>query len=373
MGFQITKMEVIAAKMVLWYVGIQRQVTDLHPGGSVRTKYEAVAVTIEAMLFQIYVAIKKAIPTSIYQAFNFTLLPATKATGFVTFTAPVSVNDILILLGTQVATVSTPGLPEKMYTTSASAMIPSGETSVDVPVTSTVAGSIGNTGIGTITVLKSSVSGISTITNQASIANGLDVETESERKVRFGDFIVALRRGTAGAIEVGARTAALYDSNGVVTEQVRNSIVVEPGIPIGNIYCYIYNGIGGTSDALIARAQDVINGYKNITGKKIPGYKAAGIVCTVLAATEIPQDVTIAVISVSGTDTTALQTICVTAIDSYLRGLSIGDTCLYNDLIEIIMAIDGVYDCDLTTPSANVPTTNNQVITHLGTITVTVT
>lgn len=360
--------------MITWFAGIQRTITDFVIGGKTRSKLESVAVEMESQDFQIYRAIKKAIPVSIYQAFKFTLLAAVRASGLVTITAsPAPTQDILIPKGTQLATIGSNMVAEKIYATTADAIIPAGETSVSVQVACVTAGTIGNTGPNTIIVSKSTIAGVTGITNAAGLSNGAEIETEDARRVRFTQYISSLTRGIDAAIEYGARSAYLADITGAITEQVTAALVVGPPSDgaAGAFTCYIYNGSGGASSDLVAKTQQIIDGYTDPSGNKISGFKAAGIVATITAATTSALNVTASVVAAAGADKTAIQTQVEAAISSYIQSLGLGQEYIHNELIERVMAIPGVVDVTFTTPTANSTPTASQVII-LGSLTVTV-
>ena len=86
MGFEIIKAETRTASMIEWFTGICSAVTDFLPGSKIRSKFETIAVEMEAQDYAFYQALRKAIPISIYQAFDFKLQAAQKASGLVTFT-----------------------------------------------------------------------------------------------------------------------------------------------------------------------------------------------------------------------------------------------------------------------------------------------
>src|SRR3546814_4415210 len=52
------------------------------------------------------------------------------------------------------------------------------------------------------------------------------------------------------------------------------------------VECYVHNGVGNTSSALVNRARDVIYGYYDANGNAVPGWKAAGVKEEVYAAEE---------------------------------------------------------------------------------------
>jgi len=368
MSFKIEKAEAITAKMIGWYTGLQKKITDMVPGSITRTKFESLSYEIERLYYRTYVAIKKARATAVYRGFGFTLLSAVKAGGYVTFTADVAPGaDIPIAKGTQVATEATSTSEERVYETTADAVLQSGQTTVNVLVSCTVAGEFGNTGAGTIIVMKNTISGIDSVSNAASFDSGQEKETEDGRQARFKVWIASLSRGTDVAIETGAKTAALYDGSGQVTEQVKDSLVkFEVN---GVVSCYVFNGTGSTTVELVAEAQKIIDGYKDASNKRIEGYKSAGDVVTVYAATEIAQDVTAAVTVMSGYDAAEILTKVEQIVAAYIDSLGIEEKLILNELIERIMGISGVYNVSVTVPSADVTPNVNEVITP-GTITV---
>ncbi|MCK5607598.1 baseplate J/gp47 family protein [Candidatus Pacearchaeota archaeon] len=371
MSFRIKTAEEITAKMTIWYTGLQQKITDMVPGSVSRTKFESVAYELEAFYYQVYRAIKKAIATAIYRAFGFVANLALKASGSVTFTADIAPgSDIAIPKGTQVATVKTATDEERVYETMADATLLTGQTVVNVLVSCTVTGIFGNTGVSTVTVMKSTIPGIDSVSNAASFANGHEKETEEERRARFVSYIGALSRGTDVAIEFGAKTAALYDANGELTEQVKQA--EEVFVTNGLISCYIYNGTGGTTAALVTEAQKVINGYKEATGEKIEGYKSAGDVCIVYAAAEVAQAITASIVTLSGYDTDVIETKAEEVTDVYINSLGIGHEFVWSELVERLMGISGVYKVAMTVPASDVAANFNEVIVK-GTVSITVT
>ena len=135
MGFQIIKAETRYESMKSWFTGICTAITDWTVGSKLRTKFESVAVEMEAQDYAFEQTIRAAIPVSIYQTFGFPLLPATRATGSVVFTAnSAPVADINIPKGTLVATTATATTPEQIYEVSVDSTLLSGETTATAQV-----------------------------------------------------------------------------------------------------------------------------------------------------------------------------------------------------------------------------------------------
>jgi uncharacterized phage protein gp47/JayE len=341
-------------------------VTDLVVGSKLRTKFEALAVEMEEQDYQFYAAVKKAIPVAVYQAFSFALLPATKAAGAVVFTAnPGSGNDIVIPAGTRVATTGTTANPEKIYVTTDAGTILAGQATVSINAACTSAGTTGNTGAATITVIKTTIPGVTAVSNPVTFTNGTERETESSRRERFATYVLNLSRATDSAIEYGATTARL-SVGGVVTEQVVSAKTILTGQAIAD--CIIYNGVGTASEGLIAEAQKIIDGYTDDNGVKIAGYKAAGVVVTAVSATPVEQDVTIA--TTQAASASGVADAIEEAVLAYFSTLKVGDSLIWAELVQLAMAVDGVTNCEVSVPTVDVDVTDRQVLIP-GTITVT--
>lgn len=378
MSFQIIKAEDRVASMIDWFTGICSEITDFVVGSKIRTKFETIAVEMEAQDFAWYQALKKAIPIALYQAFDFGLRPAQKATGEVTFTlsAP-SANTTIIPIGTKVSTGVSATNTEIVFQTTAEAVIPAGNISVTTLVASIQTGSANNVAIDGITTLKDIISGAQiSVNNYLPIENGLDRETENERRLRFIEYVASLSRGTIKAVEFGAKTAFIADGQGQVVESVQDAVIYEPFLtdstkPVGVFECYIYNGSGNTTEELRLAAEDVINGHYDVSGNPVAGWKAAGVICNVLKATETAMAVTASLTLLPGYDAGELEAAVEEVSASYISGLGIGREFIYNELVERIMGIQGVYNVSITQPATDHTPSYNEVYIP-GTIAVTV-
>jgi uncharacterized phage protein gp47/JayE len=365
MAFEIIKAETIVARMIIWFGGVQNKIIDFLPGAKTRTKFEALAVEIEYQYTQFYGALKKAIATAIYTAFGFTLRPPVAASGYVTFNAAAPpTQDIPIVLGSQVSSAT------QTYVTTAAATLLSGETTVIIPVVCVTAGIVGNTDIGTINTLKTAISGVTSVANAAPLANGLDWETEDQRKNRFLKFIASLSRATDAANAYAATTARLIDGSGNITELVVDAIVVGPPVTDpGYFTVYIWNGIGNASNELCTEAKKIIDGYMDSDNLPVAGYKAAGDVSTVTTVTTLDGDVTMIVIpAATVVDETALRTLIQTTVATYIQGLGIGQAFSLNEMIRRVKNLPGVSDFTVSAHPTEVPTVGEIYVP--GTITV---
>lgn len=362
MAFQLKDFASITAGLLNVLRATTTKVTDYNRGSVVRTMLEASAAELEELYLQMYIGLKEAIPVSVFTTFGFDALAAESASGTVRFSTggPLATTAIIVPAGT---VVRVPGTSQS-YATQADATISVGSSYVDVLVAAETAGLAGNTTAGTVTELVSAVSGVTSVTNPAPFVNGRDAETDDERRIRFQGYIASLARGTKAAIEYGAKTATVTDSAGTITEYVAYANVVEPWVtdstqPISLVRCYIHNGASATSSALVTRAQQVIDGYYD-GATAVPGWKAAGVRVIVQAAADQSVDVTGAVTIETGYDGATVRAACVTAIQAYLQGLSVGEDVRLSELVAIIRRdVVGAYNVTLSAPTVDIAIANN--------------
>lgn len=368
MGFEIIKAEDRLTNILIWFAGLQAKITDFVVGGKTRTKLEAICVEMERQDFATEQLIRKAIPTSTYNTFNFPLNPALRSYGQVTFTAsPAPAQAFVIKAGSRVATSSS---TEITYETVADVTVQIGQTSITTDVICTTAGTNGNTGTSTVTEIKSSLPGITAVTNVAAIGGGSEVETESDRRARFNIYVGTLSRGTSSALTYGAMTAHLSDALGNPTESVISAKVTEPPLTgaAGTSSIYIYNGSTGATGALVTQCQKVIDGYYDANNEPIPGYKAAGVVVTVAAATTVPTICSMSISVMAGFSLSIVTAAAISAIETYFLGLGVGEQFVRHEIIQRVMSINGVYNLTMPFPDLDVTPLFNQVVTLETTI-----
>lgn len=354
MAFQIKNFVSVVAGMINFMRASQTKVTDFNVGSVARTMVEAPAIEIDELYQQMFIGLREAIPVSVYHSFGFNAFPAEAASGLVRFSAnSAPAANVLIPTGTLVRQPN----GKLKYATAVDGILLAGHTSVDLMVYCTTTGIATNVLANTLTELVNSVPGIDAVTNVNPLTTGRDAETEAERKLRFQGYVSTLSRGTNAAIIYGAKLAALKDGFGNVIEDVhfvstRETYLSDVTQPIGLVNCYIHNGGGGTSGALIAEVQKVIDGYYDPTGVAVPGWKAAGVVVNVIAATEYPLTVTGTVTVSPYYTASAVKAVCVTAVQDVLRALAIGEGISESQIIMAIMTVPGVIKVIISAPVA---------------------
>lgn len=381
MGYKIIRAEDRVASMIDWFTGICKTITDFVVGSKIRTKFETIAVEMEAQDYAWYQSLKKAIPIALYRAFDFELQPAQASLGSVIFSIPTPASaDITIPANTIVGTVASLSAGEVLFKTVVDAIISTGQTTTtDIPVQCMVAGVIGNVALGTITAIKSTVTGASSlaVNNASAVTGGSEREAEDERRLRFIEYVKTLSKGTPDAVVYGAKTAYLASTNGIITERVQSAVIYEPFLhsliePVGKFECYVYNGETGASDSLVAEAQKTIDGYRTTDNVLVPGWKAAGVICVVKKAVTTPVATTATITLLTGGDVVGTKTAAEAVIDGYIASLEIGEKLIFNVLVERIMGLPGVYNVAISAPNSDRTPAFNEVYTK-GTKTITVT
>lgn len=356
MAFQVKSALSITASMINRVRSVTRKLTDFNPGSKIRTLLEAVAQEIDELYQQLLIGIREAIGTSTYTTFDFPLLAATAATGLVRVTITPAAADITIAVGA----VLTRDDGAVTYTALASVTIAASSSYGDVPVAATVAGTLGNLAAGTGFSMTTPPAGFVSALALGDFVTGSAAETEALRKARFAAFIASLPRATVAALQYALlRKTFLTTPAGLVTERVATCSIVEPDltnplVPDRIVRAYIHNGTGGTTLDLVARANDIITGYTDTNGVKVPGYKAAGVPVVVVAATETTVAFTAALKAGAGYDPAALATEASAAVLAYNLGLEVGASFIRSEAIAIAMALPGVVNFTISAPSADV-------------------
>jgi hypothetical protein len=358
MAFQVKDFASIVISMINWMKGTQSTITDFNEGAIGRTIVEAPAMELDELYQQMLNGLIEAVQVATYNSFQFAALPANDAGGLVRVVITSSPSPQVIAAGT---TFSFPG-GSVSYTSQSDVTIPAGSTFGDVLVAANVAGSVGNLASVVAFTPVPAPNGFVSAANLSPFINGLDAETPAARQIRFNAFIASLPRGTPLAIQYGLTTTQIVDALGNVTEKVVSASVVEPyetdnTQPVGLVQCYIHNGVGNTSSALVTQAQKVVYGYTDANGNKVPGWKAAGVHVDIFAATEIPLNIAGAITPLPGFDLATLDTAANAAAAAYIVGIGIGQPFQVADLIAIIKSITGVDNfvpADVSVPVAPV-------------------
>lgn len=332
------------------------------------------AVLMEQIYADVSVQKDQAIEGALYSILGITNLPAAPASGPVTFSVPSAASSSITIpsgtvVGLQGLTVT--------YATTQDATIPSGSTSVTVPVVCTQAGSVGNVPAGSITAIVSPSSllqqGVS-VTNPYPLLNGRDAETDEQKAARAQQVLARLHRGDKEAVEFGALQAKVLDANGNVIEQAVKAQAVAGSTP-GTCVVYVYNGTpygsstGAASSALLQAVQNELNGYQDSQGNIHYGYLVAGQQATVQAATESQVNVTVTPVLQPGYTLSQVTSTIQANIQDYFNNLDIGDGVSLSAIAQACLQVPGVIDVTVNAPTT-APAATAGTLYMLGTVTV---
>lgn len=348
----------ITASMLGHARAVQRRISDWNVGSVARTMLEAPASEIDQLYQEMAQGLVEAIPTAVYRSFDFDLLDARHATGVLRFTARGGHNTpIVIPVGFLVSTAN-----GQRYQTAEAGSIPVGETMAEVLASALAPGAAGNVSAGAVTRVISSGAGLA-VTNPLAFENGRGKETESERKLRFVEFVRTLARGTTASLSYIAKLAALTDPRtGVAIERVVRAVVSET---TGHVDLFIHNGAGNTSAALVARTQQLVDGADGVSG-----YRPAGMRVDVVAMEEIPVAVAITAEVASTHRTEALRQAIIRSIEAAIRAVPSEGRLRPLDLINAALALDPVLGATIEAPTLTVQNPAGAVLVP-GSITVT--
>jgi len=113
-------------------------------------------------------------------------------------------------------------------------------------------------------------------------------------------------------------------------------------------------------DTFITEAQKVVDGDP-ADRANYPGYRAAGVLVAVKAPQILLQTVTANITFMSNFNPTTVKTSAVAAINRYLDSLRMGEDVIRHEVVQRIMAVPGVFDVQLSSPSGNVIVSDNQL------------
>jgi len=348
-GFQIRRWDQTTLDMISWLQAnpdtsdgvLPSLPTDLTIGSLERGHLEAVGLVLEEYDVRTASAIKWAVSESAFTAFGFSLLPAQAATGGVVFqcvTAPTTLA-VSIPAGTKLI-----GSDGSQYLTTADGSILVGTlASASVPVVATVPGVAGNVAAGVINQVGIPILGVDAVQNPSPLTGGSDAETPDARMNRFQGFISTLQRGTADALEFAAMSTGVVSSVKVVEPFAMAS--PPAGTPFAGLVWLVVD-IGSQVTTLPAGTLSALNnaifGYIDGTGRKIPGWKAAGIRVVIIPVTYVSVKVRASVtLSPTGASRWSdIQTALNAALAAYFATLQVTDAVSYANLLVALAAAD---------------------------------
>jgi uncharacterized phage protein gp47/JayE len=352
-------------------IGERTPLTNFNVGSVIRTLTEGIAEVVgelyafaSDMLKQGFLDTASGVWLDRKAAeYGVTRNPANETEGLVVFSRDVArATNIPIPAGSVVATPRDQSGLEYRYLTTEDAVLLADETSVTVQVLAEGAGSAWNVGAGSITRMKTYITGVDAVTNEADWIDVVGADVEDDE---------ALRRRCYLAWEELARggTAAAYVSWALSVTGV-TSAFVDDDLPRGEgtLDLYIMGEAGPPDAALLEAIQAVVDARRPITADAL--VRAPEAVAVPMHLVVTPR---------AGYDPTALDTeirrrlsVLFGDIDDPSLGiipLGVGKDVVAARLIALVMAIPGVYSVTILEPAADVVVASNQV-PDLGDVTV---
>ena len=344
----------IAASMVATVLSATGDITNLTPGGVLRGIIDGTAQEIASLGQQQIDQFSAAVVSAPAQLYQVPPLPAIGSTYALTWTLASSAAASVTLAQGTGASVAQTSLVWQI----GSPITLAPGTSQTVLATCTSVGSVTNVPANSITQVVNPVSGL-TVTNASAepTVQGRDAETPTQLQARIQNRVAGVQRGTRQACEQGALLTTLTTSAGSISEQVvkaKGYDYTPTSTYAVNAWLYVYNGSGPASADLLSTAQSIIDdGYLDAHNVEQPGFKAAGSYVTVLDAPEVPVNVAASILVAPGYTWAGVESAVTLAIQQWIQSLDLGTTLSISQLIDVILAVPGVADVQLTTPNAN--------------------
>jgi len=268
--------------------------------------------------------------------FMVTRLPATPATGQVTFSRFTPTAAALIPVGATVRTAdgsqtfAVVADATQTYWNAAQNgyLIPASVASGNATVQATVAGTGGNVLAGMISLLASAIAGIDSVTNAAAFTNGMAAESDAALRSRFQNFLATRSRATVSAVEYaiqGVQQGLFY--------WVSENTAANGAYQLGNFLVVVDDGSGDPPTALLTAVQAAIDAVRPV------GSTFAVLPPTVITATVT---LTIATTPASAKTATLLGQVQ-SAIASYINALPPGAPLPYSQIYRIAYAVGGAW------------------------------
>ena len=339
----------IATDAIASIVSSTSKASNFNVGSLVRSLIDAFAAESAVLEQQIQEQFAQAAINAPYQLLGLAPSGAVGSVYSLQFTLASSATANVTLAAGEAATV--PGSSLQWQTSQPITLAPG--QSASTTAACTTAGAITNVPANSITQLVTPVPNV-TVTNlsaQPSVL-GRDAETQVQIQAQLGQQVNRLQRGIPSAVEAGATTSQITDASGNPTEQVVKAREVD-STTYGLGFCYVFNGSGPMSSALLTQTQNVVNGYTDTGGVRHIGYKSAGVTMTVKDAPETTVAVAVAVLPQPGSSLSAVQGGVQDAIQTYFTNLDLGSTLSVQQLTYAILAVPGVADVQMSAPSAS--------------------
>ena len=235
------------------------------------------------------------------------------------------------------------------FATDRDAVVPAGELWCEVPVTAVEAGAAGNVGQGTVVYMAVPPMGIVACANPEALSNGQDEEGDEELRQRV---LATFRRLANGA------NNAFYHQAAMSFDGVAAATVIPRSRGVGTV-------------DVVPAARGGVPGQALLDALQAHFDRVREIACDVrvLAPTVVPVDVSVKLWAGEGRDYGALALSVRDVLERWFNGERLGRPLPRAQLISLIYGVDGVANCRLTEPAADLAL-DNVTLPVLGRLTI---
>lgn len=259
--------------------------------------------------------------------YGVTRLPATAATGNVTFSRFTSTQQAVVPVGaviqtadgSQQYTVNTDTTNPAYNASLGGYVIAAGVSSVTVAVTAVTAGTAANVIAGAISSLAQAIPYVDSVANGLAFTNGVDAETDSNFRIRFVAYIQSLSKATKAAIGY-AITSLQQGLTYTLTENQNYDGTANNGY----FYVVVDDGTGSPSSTLLSSVSNSIDAVRPFT-------VSFGVFAPVKLTAAVSMTCSIA----SGYDPVATKALVSTAIANFINNLGLGNSLTYTRLSQV--------------------------------------
>ena len=264
--------------------------------------------------------------------YGLTRLPATYATGAVTFSRFTPASAALILPGAQVKTADGSQAFTVVADTTQSAwnatlggyVIGAGVASANASVVAVNAGTQANVQAGAITLLASATPFVDTVTNGSNFTTALDTETDAAFRARFSNYIQTRSLATPNAVK-----AAVYNvQQGLQCTVYENTVPAGGWVP-GSFVAVVDDGSGNPSSTLLAACAAAVSTVR-----------PAGSVAAVIGPSDTTVTVALTITTNPVGNKPGLLAQVQAAIVAYVNALPDGAMLPYSRLAGVAYAVD---------------------------------
>ena len=275
-----------------------------------------------------------------------TRLGAERAEGVLRFSvSQAATTDLAIPAGSVFLTRS-----GEAFETTEEGVLKAGELSVDIPARAVEAGAAGNVATGRIALMSPYPTGIQRCTNPAAFAGGRDSEDDGSLRARV---LESFRRLPNGA------NAAFYEAAALGHSGVAAAKAVGRARGTGTVNVYLTSPAGMPSQALLTEVEADLAERREIA-----------VEVKVLAPAAATVNVAAAVKPEAERSFAEVKTAVEEAVRQHFTGALLGKGVLLAELGSLIYQVEGVANCRLTAPTADLAAAAT-VLPVLGTVTIT--